>query len=98
MLKECQVSLGPQFIEGLACDVSGNSFKDHYYRLFNILNMDHGKHACSLTFEDFLHNYTLLIYDFRLVIDFLPLNGIIERPVRPFEADHPTSYSSPEPY
>ena len=65
MLKDCQVSLGPQFIEGLACDVSGNSFKDHYYRLFNILNMDHGKHGCSLTFEDFLNNYTLLIYDFR---------------------------------
>ena len=64
ILKECTVTLGPQVIEGLNCDTTKNSFKDHYFRLFNILNQDHGKNACSLTFKEFVDNYTLLIYDF----------------------------------
>ena len=64
-LKQCTVSLGSQEVEGLNCDTTGSSFKDHYYRLFNILNMDHGKSGCSLTFEDWVNNFNLLVYDFR---------------------------------
>ena len=40
-LKQCTVSLGSQEVKGLNVDTTGASFKDHYYRLFNILNMDH---------------------------------------------------------
>ena len=68
-LNQCFVSPGPQTIEELNVDLTNNSFKDHYYHLYNLLNLDHGKGACSLTFENFLNNYCLLIYDFSATLN-----------------------------
>ena len=45
-------------------DLTKNSFKDHYFRLFSILNMMNGKNACSLTFKEWVDNFNILCFDF----------------------------------
>lgn len=64
MLNQVTVNLGPQEIEGLNVDLTKNSFKDHYFRLYSILNQMNGKHACSLTFKEWVDNFCVICYDF----------------------------------
>ena len=58
------MNLASQEIEGLNVDTTKNSFKDHYYRLYSILNQMNGKNACSLTFKEWVDNFCVLVWDF----------------------------------
>ena len=60
MLEQVTVNLGAQEIEGLNVDLTKNSFKDHYFRLYSILNMMNGKNACSLTYKEWIDNFNIL--------------------------------------
>ena len=81
MLKSVKVTLQGEEVEGLACDKSQNSFKDEYSRLFHLTKQDGGKNACSLTFENWVTNTCVLIYDFTTT-----LNGT-EPPLLPLIKD-----------
>ena len=81
MLKSVKVTLLGEKVEGLACDKSQNSFKDEYFRLFHLTKQDGGKNACSLTFENWVTNTCILIYDFTTT-----LNGT-EPPLLPLVKD-----------
>ena len=81
MLKSVKVTLQGEEVEGLACDKSQNSFKDEYFRLFHLTKQDGGKNACSLTFENWVTNTCILIYDFTTT-----LNGT-EPPLLPLVKD-----------
>ena len=81
MLKSVKVTLQGEEVEGLACDKSQNSFKDEYFRLFHLTNQDRGKNSCSVTFEDWVTNTCILIYDFTTT-----LNGT-EPPLLPLVKD-----------
>ena len=58
------VTINNQEVEGLAMDNATNSFKDKYFRLFHLTNMDNGKNACSITFKEFKNSCCWLVYDF----------------------------------
>ena len=58
------VTLNNQEVEGLAMDDAIHSFKDQYFRLFHLTNMDNGKNGCSITFKDFKNKSCFLVYDF----------------------------------
>ena len=81
MLKNVKVTLQGEEVEGLACDKSQNSFKDEYFRLFHLTRQDGGKNACSLTYENWVSNTCILIYDFTTT-----LNGT-EPPLLPLVKD-----------
>ena len=81
MLKNVKVTLEGEEVEGLACDKSQNSFKDEYFRLFHLTRQDGGKNACSLTYENWVTNTCILIYDFTTT-----LNGT-EPPLLPLVKD-----------
>ena len=81
MLKNVKVTLQGEEVEGLACDKSQNSFKDEYFRLFHLTRQDGGKNACSLTYENWVTNTCILIYDFTAT-----LNGT-EPPLLPLVKD-----------
>ena len=81
ILKSVKVTLQGEEVEGLACDKSQNSFKDEYFRLFHLTKQDLGKNACSLTFENWMTNTCILIYDFTTT-----LNGT-EPPLLPMVKD-----------
>ena len=63
-LDQVTVNLGAQEIEGLNVDIAKGSFKDHFFRLYSILNQMNGKHACSLTFKEWVDNFCVICYDF----------------------------------
>ena len=69
MLKIVKVTLQGEEVEGLACDKSQNSFKDEYFRLFHLTKQDGGKNACSLTYENWVTNTCILIYDFTTTLN-----------------------------
>ena len=56
-------------------------FKDEYFRLFHLTRQDGGKNACSLTYENWVSNTCILIYDFTTT-----LNGT-EPPLLPLVKD-----------
>ena len=58
------VTINNQEVEGLAMDDAINSFKDQYFRLFHLTNMDTGKNVCSITFKEFKNSCCWLVYDF----------------------------------
>ena len=64
LLKSVKVTNKGEEVEGLACDTTQRSFRDQYFRLFNLLKQDSGRNACSITFEDFVTNSCFLVYDF----------------------------------
>ena len=73
MLHQCTVTLGNKQIEGLNVDTKAKpSFKDHYYRLYTILNQMNGKSACSLTFTDWVNNFMVLVHDFSASLNQTP--------------------------
>ena len=41
-----------------------NSFKDQFFRLYHLTNMDNGKNGYSITFNDFVNKSCFLVYDF----------------------------------
>ena len=63
-LDSLSVTINNQEVEGLAMDDALNSFRDQYFRLFHLTNMDNGKNACSITYRDFKHKSCFLVYDF----------------------------------
>ena len=76
-----KVTLQGEEVEGLACDGCQNSFEDDYFRLFHLTKQDGGKNACSLTYENWVTNTCILIYDFTTT-----LNGT-EPPLLPLVKD-----------
>ena len=51
-------------VEGLACDDTNNSFRDHFFRLYHLTNQDQGKNACTISYKTFTESACLLVYDF----------------------------------
>lgn len=66
-IKQVNVSLASKQVDGFNIDNATNSMKDHYWRLFHILNMagTNGNRKCpSITFSNFIDNFFCLVYDF----------------------------------
>ena len=81
IIRNVKVTLQGEEVEGLACDNFQHSFKDQYFRLFHLTKQDGGKNACSLTYQNFLENTCILVYDF-----ITTLNGT-EPPLLPIVKD-----------
>ena len=63
-IKTAKVSLAGTEVEGLACDDTNNSFRDHFFRLYHLTNQDQGKNACTISYKTFTESACLLVYDF----------------------------------
>ena len=61
-----------QTIEGLQMDDT-HSFKDYYWRMFFLSSMIFGSNkTCSLTFQDFNDNATIICYDLSASLNSTP--------------------------
>ena len=64
MIESVKVSLAGNEVEGLACDLANNSFRDHFFRLYHLTNQDQGKNSGTISFKKFTEDFCLFVYDF----------------------------------
>lgn len=63
IIQSVKCFLKSEELERLNCDDSIHSFRDHYYRLYQLTRQNTGKNACSITFEDFWKHCLIFIFD-----------------------------------
>ena len=63
LLQSVKCYLKAEEVDRLNCDDSLYSFRDHYFRLFQLLRQSDGKNANSISFEDFWQNTLVFIFD-----------------------------------
>ena len=63
LIQSVKCYLKAEEVDRLNCDDSLHSFRDQYFRMFQLLRQSDGRNACSITFEDFWKNTLVFIFD-----------------------------------